>query len=62
MSKIFSTSVVAGILANMDNIVKNGNKEVKRFSVFSGHDTNVVPLLTFFNLTTPECISKKWKN
>lgn len=26
MAKVFSTSVVAGILANMDNIIKNGDK------------------------------------
>ena len=35
---------------------------MKKYSVFSGHDTNVMPLLNFFNLTTPECIQKTWKN
>lgn len=46
----------------MDNVVKKGEKEVKRYSIYSGHDTNVVPLLAFFNLTSHECITKKWRN
>lgn len=62
LAPIYSTDVVEGILKNMDNVIKNGDKEVKRYSIYSGHDTNVVPLILFFNLTSHECISKKWKN
>jgi len=31
-------------------------------SLFSGHDTNIVPLLTFFNLTSGDCLKKKYQN
>ena len=62
MSKIYATSVVSGILANMDNVVKKGKDEVKKFSIYSGHDINVVPVMMFFNLTNPSCIEKSWKN
>lgn len=52
LAPIFATDVVQGILQNMDNVVKNGNKEIKKYSIYSGHDTNVVPLILFFNLTS----------
>ena len=61
-SHIFSTPILSGILGNMENRVKNGKNEVKKYSVYSGHDTTIMPILMFFNLTTPECLTKKWKN
>jgi hypothetical protein len=45
----------------MDRVSK-GQNSVKKMSIFSGHDTNVVPLMTFFNLTTGECLKKKYQN
>ena len=45
----------------MDNIIE-GKDEVRKFSVYMGHDSNIVPLLMFFELTSPECIEMKWKN
>lgn len=62
VSPVFSTNILSAILHNMDNMIKNGKDEVKRFSIYSGHDSNLVPLLNYLNLTTPECITKKWKN
>lgn len=46
----------------MDNRVKNGKEEVMKYSVYSGHDTNVMPILTTLNLTTPGCLSKAFRN
>lgn len=46
----------------MDNMIKKGKDEIKRFSIYSGHDSNLVPLLNYLNLTSSECITKKWKN
>jgi len=31
-------------------------------TIYSGHDTNVAPMLTFLNLTSHECVRKKYKN
>ena len=62
LQNIFSTPMMEGILGNMDNIVKHGKDEVKKYSLYSGHDTNVMPLLNFLNLTNPTCLNKKWKN
>lgn len=45
----------------MDNIVNNSTGRIK-YSLYGGHDTNVMPILMFFNLTSPECLSRKWKN
>lgn len=62
LAPIYSTSVASAIINNMQHRVNNGDKEVKKLSIYSGHDTNVVPLLNFFNLTSPECITRKWRN
>ena len=53
LAPIYATNVVSAIINNMQNRVKNGDKEVKKFSIYSGHDTNVVPIINFFNLTSP---------
>jgi hypothetical protein len=45
----------------MDRVVKNKNGE-KKLTIFSGHDTNVAPMLSFYNLSSPECVKKKYKN
>jgi hypothetical protein len=45
----------------MDRVSK-GQNSVKKMSIFSGHDTNVVPLMAFFNLTSGECLKKKYQN
>lgn len=31
-------------------------------TAYSGHDTNVAPMLTFFNLTTADCVRRKYRN
>lgn len=30
--------------------------------MYSGHDTNVVAIMSHLNLTSAECIMKQWKN
>ncbi len=38
-------------------------KEVnKKLSIYSGHDTNVAPMLTFLNITNADCVMKKYRN
>lgn len=34
----------------------------KKLTIYSGHDTNVAPMLTFLNLTTADCVMKKFRN
>lgn len=31
-------------------------------SAFSAHDSNVVPLLVYYNLTSADCLRKQWRN
>lgn len=62
LASVFATPLLAPILDNMNNIIKNGNHEVKKFSVYSGHDTNIVCLLVYLNMTSPECVLSQWKN
>jgi hypothetical protein len=31
-------------------------------SAYSVHDSNIVPLLTYYNLTSSECLKKHYKN
>lgn len=45
----------------MENLIK-GNLATKKLSAYSAHDSNVVPLLVFFNLTSSECLKKQYKN
>jgi hypothetical protein len=39
-----------------------GKNDNKKLAVYSGHDTNVAPMLTFLNLTTAECVRRKYRN
>ena len=61
LAAIYSTPIVKPILENMESII-NGNFGQKKLTVISGHDSNVAPVLTFMNLTSSECIKKKWNN
>jgi hypothetical protein len=36
------------------------NKTTNRLTFISCHSSNLWPLLTLFNLTSPECITQKW--
>jgi hypothetical protein len=49
------------MVQNMENLIK-GNLGVKKLSIHSGHDSNVVPLLTYYNLTTAECLKRQYRN
>jgi hypothetical protein len=35
---------------------------VKKMSLYSAHDSNVLPLLVFYNLTSSECLKRLYKN
>lgn len=53
MAPIFATNIISAILNNMEMTIKKGKDEVKRYSIYSGHDSNLVPMLNFLNLTNP---------
>ena len=61
-AKIYSTSVVKAIIGNMENVIKQSGNAKKKFSVYSAHGANIMALLDFFNLTSPDCLERKWKN
>lgn len=60
-SRIFNAPYVNTMLINMENVIKN-NFGVKKLSIYSGHDINVVPLMVFYNLTSSQCLEKLWMN
>ena len=39
-----------------------GKLDTKKLTIVSGHDVNVVPLMVFFNLTSSDCLKKKFNN
>lgn len=59
-ARVFSTPVAKTVLDNMDRVISG--KESRKLTVFSGHDSTIAPLLTFLNLTSAECVRKKFKN
>lgn len=60
-SKALSTPLFTKIIAEFDAKLQNLTS-IKKWSMFSGHDTNVAPTLWFLNLTTAECIEDKFRN
>ncbi len=48
-------------MSNMKKLIK-GELGNKKLSLLSAHDGNLVPLLIFFNMTSSDCLEKKWKN
>jgi hypothetical protein len=51
LAKVYSTPIIHSIIDKMTMVVNNqyGNKKL---TVYSAHDTNVAPMLTFLNLTS----------
>jgi hypothetical protein len=60
-SRIFNAPYVHALLSNMELAIQ-GKLGVKKLSIYSGHDINVVPLMVFFNLTSAECLKRQWMN
>ena len=58
---MFSTPIASAVIDKMSRVI-SGTYDDKKLTIFSGHDTNVAPMLTFLNLTTPECVKRKFKN
>jgi hypothetical protein len=56
-----STPIAAGVIDKMEKII-NGKYDSKKMTIYSGHDTNVAPMLTFLNLTTADCVRRRYKN
>jgi hypothetical protein len=61
LAKVESTPIMHGVIDKMDMVVA-GKYGGKKLTVYSAHDSNVAPILTFLNLTTAECLKKKHKN
>lgn len=51
LTKVYSTPIMHSILDKMDMVI-SGKYGRKKLTVYSAHDTNVAPMLTFLNLTT----------
>lgn len=60
-SRALSTPFFTKLIKEFDAKIASPNS-VKKWSMFSGHDTNVAPTLWFLNLTTAQCIEDKYHN
>jgi len=49
------------MIDKMDRVVR-GEYGQKKLTVFSGHDDNIAPILTFLNLTSAHCVQEKYRN
>lgn len=58
--KVIATPILKQMMLNMENVISG--KLHKKMTLLSAHDTNVAPMLTFLNLTTPNCLKKKFHN
>ena len=61
MAKVFATPRLRKVLSNMEQVVE-GKSGRRKMSIISGHDSNVLPILTFLNLTNADCVQKKFRN
>ena len=53
---------MAEAIVDKMTMVIEGKYGQKKITVFSGHDSDVVPILTFFNLTTADCVQRRFRN
>ncbi len=60
-SRILNAPYVNAMLSNMERAIQQ-KLDAKKLSIYSGHDTNVVPLMVFYNLTSSDCLKKQWMN
>ena len=59
-SAALSTPLFQKVIADFDYKLAHANS-TKKWIMLSGEDTNVVPTLTFLNLTSAPCIEDKWQ-
>lgn len=51
LAKVYATPIMRSVLDKMDMVIE-GKLGRKKLTVYSAHDSNVAPILTFLNLTT----------
>jgi hypothetical protein len=61
LARVASTPIAASIVAKMEQVIA-GRYDSKKLTIYSGHDTNVAPMLTFMNLSSADCLRRKWRN
>lgn len=61
LAKVHSTPLAAAIIDKMEKVIA-GKYDAKKLTVYSGHDTNVAPMMTFLNLTSADCVRRKYRN
>lgn len=61
LAQVMSTPIAQSIISNMEKVI-SGQLNDKKLTVYSGHDTNVAPMLAFLNMSNAECVKRKFKN
>ena len=55
-SSILFTKIIADFDAKINNVTSE-----RKWTLLSGHDTNVLPAMIFLNITNSTCLEEKWK-
>lgn len=61
LAHIISTPIAAAVIDKMEKAI-SGKLDNKKMSIYSGHDTNVAPMLSFLNLSSADCVRRKYRN
>ena len=61
LAKVVSTPIIKAVVDNMEKLIE-GKLGQRKLTVYSGHDTDVAPMLSFLNLSSAECVQKKYRN
>ena len=61
LAKVVATPIIKAVVDNMEKLIE-GKLGQRKLTVYSGHDTDVAPMLSFLNLSSAECVQKKYRN
>jgi hypothetical protein len=59
--KAKSTLLFQKILGDFDAKLLDSSSD-RKLTILSGHDTNIVPVLVYLNISSSSCIEDKWRN
>ena len=61
LAKVVATPIITAVVDNMEKLIE-GKLGQRKLTVYSGHDSDVAPMLSFLNLSSAECVQKKYRN
>lgn len=56
VSEVINSPYLHVLISNMEHKISNPHTYTKKLSTYSVHDLNIIPILTYFNLTSGDCL------